>query len=340
MSILPKKYTPLYIQATLISTVLMQAELQKTTSINALWDFGIVYYDFDNSVPLFLKNIIRGAMDEYEINTCLKFNFRFPTSTWITQFIRFQSISGKGCSSSSIGKAIGSMQTINLERPGCDSHSTALHEIGHGIGFWHEQSRPDRNNYLNINWYNMKTGTADQFELRQAVDYHNEIYDYASIMHYELKAYSGNGLPTMAVNNLLRYDVQGRPIIGNRLHLSPGDIRQVKKLYKCYNSLGFRGRLSVDVIKATGLLFSVYFAEIIAYNTLGISEAYTTNSGYNFPAITTTHKDWRYFEITIKNSYGIVVIGRQTIWIESSGVKVADSYCMTNSCVYFTYHIL
>ncbi len=139
---------------------------------------------------------------------------------------------------------------------------------------------------------------------------------------------------------ICRFDVQGRPIIGNRLHLSPGDIRQVNKLYKCYNSIGFQGRLSVDVIKATGLLFGVYSAEIIAYNTLGISEAYTTNSAYNFPAITTTYKNWRYFEITIKNSYGIVVIGRQTIWIESSGVKLSDSYCTANSCVYFTYQIL
>ena len=33
-----------------------------------------------------------------------------------------------------------------------------MHEIMHAIGFWHEQSRPDRNLYVEVLWENIKDG--------------------------------------------------------------------------------------------------------------------------------------------------------------------------------------
>ncbi len=316
----------------------MQAELQKATSTNALWDDGIVYYDFDDTVSHFVQFAIHSAMDEYKQHTCLKFVRRRPTSTGITQFILFQSFYYKGCVSNSIGKAIGYQQTINLASPGCDTHRTAVHEIGHAIGFWHEQSRPDRNNYLTIDWDNIKTGKASQFELRHEVDYQGEKYDYASIMHYNNMAFSGNGDYTLSIKNVTRFIENGIPNIGRQPNLSAGDIRLVNKLYKCYKPQGYEGKLRVHVQNATGLAHGTYYAQIIAYNKLGTSEVYID---YCSDAITTSHQaGWRYFEIRIKRLSGIDdVIGRQTIWIESSGVNVADSYCVNNNCVYFTYKI-
>ncbi len=158
----------------------MQAELQKATSVNALlWAGGKVYYEMDpDLVPNFLQTIIREAMDEYEQHTCLKFYLKNSRST---QFIRFQYTSD-GCYSTLVGKE-GGIQTININI-GCAEHSGLLHEIGHAIGFWHEQSRPDRDNYLTINWDNIEAGQVSdyQFELRHEVDYRGEEYDYASII--------------------------------------------------------------------------------------------------------------------------------------------------------------
>ena len=44
---------------------------------------------------------------------------------------------------------------INLA-PGCFTHGVLIHEIMHGLGVWHEQSRGDRDQYIKINYHNMK----------------------------------------------------------------------------------------------------------------------------------------------------------------------------------------
>jgi hypothetical protein len=44
---------------------------------------------------------------------------------------------------------VGGRQTISLGN-GCAHHSVVLHELGHVVGFWHEQNRPDRDSYVRI----------------------------------------------------------------------------------------------------------------------------------------------------------------------------------------------
>lgn len=47
----------------------------------------------------------------------------------------------------------------------CDILGTVEHEFLHALGFWHEQSRADRDDYVNIIWNQIQSGKSDKCEL-------------------------------------------------------------------------------------------------------------------------------------------------------------------------------
>ena len=57
---------------------------------------------------------------------------------------------------SSVGR-IGGAQTVSLDN-GCIYTDIVQHELMHAAGFWHEQSRYDRDDYVTIHWSNIQSG--------------------------------------------------------------------------------------------------------------------------------------------------------------------------------------
>ena len=211
------------------------------------WPNHIVRYYFNSNVSLKEKNVIRQAMDHWEEHTCLRFLPRNREEHDHIEFIN----SGRSCYSTSVGWR-GGKQVVNL-LPRC-KFGLAVHEIGHAIGFWHEQSRPDRDNYITIHYENIEAGRLNSNFLKRRyfeIDYQGSTYDYGSIMHYRTDwgAYSGckgERCITMSVNNPEEYRRQGSPKLGHLRGLSPKDIKQTNRLYSCPKR-GIRGFLSIQV---------------------------------------------------------------------------------------------
>lgn len=188
------------------------------TGAQFLWPGGRVPYEIDPALPN--QSRVTDAIAHWEANTVLRFIQRTPANAAsYPDFIRF--VPGSGCSSF-VGRR-GGQQNINLAS-GCLVKQT-IHEIGHAIGLWHEQSREDRDSWVAIHWENIQAGMEHNFNQHISDGDDRGAYDYASIMHYPRWAFSKNGADTITPTN------PASAAIGDATVLSPGDLAGVAALY-------------------------------------------------------------------------------------------------------------
>lgn len=191
------------------------------------WPAGVVPYTIDGSLPDQIR--VRDAIDHWQQVTSLRFVPRASE----TDFVTFRR--GDGCSSN-VGR-IGGQQFVNL----ADSCSTGavIHEIGHVIGLWHEQSSDLRDRYVRIRSENIIPGYEANFSTvaglgAAALNFGS--YDYDSIMHYSATAFSRNNRPTIE-------RVDGGTLSGQRRELTLADRRGVEQMYGAF-AFSYAGPLS------------------------------------------------------------------------------------------------
>ena len=119
----------------------------------------------------------------------------------------------------------------------CTNIGSILHELGHVLGRYHEHSRIDRDNYVEILYQNIHAYAISNFFIY--LDTNTPIaYDYNSIMHYDSRAYSINGLATIRPLNTttpVASPLAGTPLthMGQRLYLTELDYANINFMYNC-----------------------------------------------------------------------------------------------------------
>lgn len=179
-----------------------------------------IHYQFESGFPSGGRSAVAAAIKQYHEKTCLRFVQGRSSSGSYLSFYQ-----GGGCSSP-VGYRRGRVNRISLAR-GCWRVGTVMHEIGHSIGLYHEQSRPDRDQYVEILWSNIKGGMDFNFRKQSSsnIDSLGTKYDYESMMHYGAYGFGGGSM------TIRTKDPSMQRVIGQRRGPSAIDVIQINRMY-------------------------------------------------------------------------------------------------------------
>jgi len=195
----------------------------------------IVPYVFGRDTSSQMKKVVRKAIRSFKRKTCIRFE---PKKSKHNSYVKFSKSSG--CASY-VGNIFPG-QPIYLGR-GCLTHRIVIHEMMHALGFDHEQSRPDRDRYINVFLRNVTQEGKDGFVKMPGYkwDSQKSPYDIYSVMHYSSSTFTSNGKSTLLTKNGEK--------IWKADDFSYEDINQINKMYSCSASYIKKAKQEFNLVK-------------------------------------------------------------------------------------------
>nr|XP_042895456.1 zinc metalloproteinase nas-7-like isoform X2 [Parasteatoda tepidariorum] len=185
-----------------------------------LWPKAIVPYTIDSAYSESEKDVIVRAMENIQSVSCIRFKKQSREKAYV------EIVREKGCRA--VVGYIGRRQKLTLG-VGCIWVARVLHELFHVLGFFHEHTRPDRDDFVTIIEDNIKTTSINNFrkmsELK--VTTFGLPYDYSSVLHYHDREFAIDRTKKTIEPKLEKV------LIGKAEQLSKMDILKLNKLYHC-----------------------------------------------------------------------------------------------------------
>ncbi|XP_008335462.1 meprin A, alpha (PABA peptide hydrolase), tandem duplicate 1 isoform X2 [Cynoglossus semilaevis] len=206
------------------------------------WKFPIPYILGDD-LDLNAKGCVHQAFEMYRLKSCIDFKPYEGEKTYI-KFVK-----RNGCFSSVGVQENGQILSLGS---GCDHKAVIEHELLHAVGFYHEQSRTDRDDYVDI-WLDQVTPGLEHNFNKYNDDYitdQNTAYDYESIMHYRPFSFNKNeSVPTITTKIPEFYN-----IIGQYLDFSKMDVFRLNRMYNCSGPLTLLDQCAFEFASICGMI--------------------------------------------------------------------------------------
>ncbi|XP_067265364.1 meprin A subunit beta-like isoform X1 [Chanodichthys erythropterus] len=207
---------------------------QRSAILGNRWDIPVPY-ELSVNLNMNYKGVILRAFEQFRLKSCIDFKPRAAEMYYVSVE------SHEGCWSY-VGRIYSGGQPLSIGN-GCGIKGIVEHEFLHALGFWHEQSRYDRDDYVTIKFENIIKGRESNFDKcsENETTTQGTPYDYYSVMHYDKNAFSnGNG------STIITKFPEFQNVIGQRLDISEYDAIELNKLYKCSSSISFLDHCSFD----------------------------------------------------------------------------------------------
>ncbi|KAJ6648309.1 Zinc metalloproteinase nas-7 [Pseudolycoriella hygida] len=187
------------------------------------WPNARVPYTLDPGFDDNQRVLVARAIENYHSKTCVRFEPRQPEDPDFVEILRDDTTCGVAhvC-------RIGGPQFAKFGG-GCISAPVMTHELGHTLCFGHEQTRPDRDD-----WISWNTSICNPHGIDNPNDFTtlDLLYDYVSLQHYEGECYNGCIIPK----------VPGVTKCGGGADVSVLDVEKINAFYNCGGCYSYRFR--------------------------------------------------------------------------------------------------